>query len=320
VSKNCTTRYQLQRQFTAPGRVNLIGEHTDYNDGFVLPIAIFFRTAVTIKPTQGRRIVLQSKTFPDSAEFNLDDPNPEPRKHWSDYIQGVALMIERRGIHLRGANLEIASDIPLGGGLSSSAAIEISSAMALLANSGATLDRLEIALLSQQAENEFVGARCGIMDQFTSCFGREGHALLLDCRSLAAEYLPVPSEIAIVVCNTMVHHSLATNEYNVRRRQCEEGVAALARFLPRIRALRDVDSQQLANFACKLDVLIYRRCRHVVNEIARTLDAAKALKSNHLTKFGKLMNASHVSLRDDYDVSCAERDIMCEIQTTLPGV
>ncbi len=309
-----------KRKFQAPGRVNLIGEHTDYNDGFVLPIAIPFRTSVTVTPESARKVRLYSGTLSNRAEFDLDDPHPNPSKHWSDYVRGVAVMIQQKGIRLCGANLEITSNLPPGGGLSSSAAIEVSSALAFLANSGASLDLLEIAQLAQKAENEFVGARCGIMDQFTSCFGRKDRALLLDCRSLQAEYLPLPEKVALVVCNTMVHHSLATNEYNLRRSQCEQAVSILSLVVPGIRALRDVSVQQLEQNAGQLDPLLYRRGRHVVYENQRTLDAAQALQSADLKRFGELMVESHRSLRDDYEVSSPELDLMCEIQTQLPGV
>ncbi len=309
-----------RRIFRAPGRVNLIGEHTDYNDGFVLPIAIQYETRVALQPIPERLVHVLSDTYFETAVFDLDDPNPVPRRHWSDYVRGVAIILEREGCLLRGARLQINSNIPVGAGLSSSAAIEVATALAMLANSSLTLEPLKIAQLAQRAENEFVGARCGIMDQFTACHGRRGHALLLDCRSLDVNYLPVPREAALVVCNTMVRHDLASGEYNRRRQQCEEGVAALSKFLPNLHALRDVNAQQLAMFAGKLDEVVYRRCRHVVGENERVQDAAKALQASNLPHFGALMTASHRSLRDDYEVSCSELDTMVEIQLGIPGV
>jgi len=309
-----------RRIFRAPGRVNLIGEHTDYNEGFVLPIAIQYETRVAVESMPERRMHVHSDTYSETAVFDLDDPRPIARRHWSDYVRGVAIMLEQEGCLLRGASLQISSNIPVGAGLSSSAALEVATALAMLGNSSLTLEPLKIAQLAQRAENEFVGARCGIMDQFTACHGRAGHALLLDCRSLDVDYIPTPQEAALVVCNTMVRHDLASGEYNRRRQQCEAGVTALSKFLPDIHALRDVNAQQLAMFAGKLDEVVYRRCRHVVGENERVQDAARALRAGDLPRFGALMKASHRSLRDDYEVSCSELDTMVDIQLGIQGV
>jgi len=310
--------------FRAPGRINLIGEHTDYNSGFVLPVAIQLETRVTVTPIAGRRITVTSTNWNDPVEFDLDDPAPRPHHHWSDYVRGVAIQLDRllasQGHQLCGASLEIASDIPIGAGLSSSAALEVATALALLANSGVSRDLTEVALLCQRAENEFAGARCGIMDQFTSCHGRAGHAILLDCRSLEATYLPLPADVKLVVCNTMVRHGLASNEYNLRREQCETAVRALMHFLPSIQVLRDVSEADLIAHASRLDPLIYRRCRHVITENQRALDAAEALRKGNLRHFGDLMIRSHNSLRDDYEVSCKELDTMVALALELEGV
>jgi galactokinase len=300
--------------FRAPGRVNLIGEHTDYNSGFVLPIAIQLETRVTVMPIDGRRVIVSSTNFNDRFEFDLDDPEPRPRGHWSDYVRGVAIQIERAGGQLRGASLEITSNIPIGAGLSSSAALEVATALALFANSEIAKGLTQVALLCQRAENEFVGARCGIMDQFVSCHGRAGHAILLDCRSLDAAYVPLPQGVSIVVCNTMVRHALASNEYNLRREQCEIGAKAFTR------SLRDVSETDLVGYANALDPLIYRRCRHVITENQRVLDAAEALRVSDVERVGELMVRSHNSLRDDYEVSCKELDTMVALALALPGV
>jgi len=306
--------------FQAPGRVNLIGEHTDYNDGFVLPAAIQLQTRVAITPVPGRQVFIESTAYSDNAEFSLDDPQPVPRKHWSDYVRATAWSLERQGVRLKGARLFIDSNIPPGAGLSSSAALEVATAQALLSNAGVTLAPTEIAKVCHRAENEFIGIRSGIMDQFASCNGRRGHALLLDCRSLEVSYVAVPRDIHLMVCNTMVRHELASGEYNTRRQECEEGVAVLSRFVPGIRALRDVTPEQLARFGAELDPAIHRRCRHVIDENRRVLLAKQALDSGDMGTLGTLLQESHQSLRLDYEVSCRELDVMCELALGVKGV
>lgn len=308
------------RKFRAPGRVNLIGEHTDYNDGFVMPAAIDVSTFVSVWPREDRKLQIRSENFPDEIEFELDQPNPAPRKHWSDYAVGVAVMLERAGYRLRGARLEIRSEVPVGSGLSSSAAVEVATACALAANSELTIDRRELALLCQRAENEFAGARVGIMDQFVSLFGKPQRALLLDCRSLVFKLLPLPDTVNLVICNTMVKHALASSAYNERRAQCEAGVQHLARFLPKVKALRDVTLDELEQFGVDLPEVVYRRCRHVITENARVLAAGEALKQHDLQRFGELMAESHRSLRDDYEVSSEELNVMVELARKVEGV
>ncbi|HEU5459022.1 MAG TPA: galactokinase family protein, partial [Pyrinomonadaceae bacterium] len=202
------------RTFRAPGRVNLIGEHTDYNDGFVMPAAIDFYTWAKVSPLEDRKLQIRSSNFDEVVEVDLDDPNIARRKHWSDYPIGVAVILERSGYRLRGARLEIRGEVPIGSGLSSSAAIEVATACALTAISGIDIDRRDLALLCRRAENEFVGARVGIMDQFVSLFGQEQKALLLDCRSLDFRLLPLPDNVRLIICNTMVKHALASSAYN----------------------------------------------------------------------------------------------------------
>jgi galactokinase len=308
------------RTFRAPGRVNLIGEHTDYNDGFVMPAALDLAVYVRVWPREDRKLEIRSENFADVVEFNLDEPNPAPRHHWSDYAIGVAVTLERAGHRLRGAFLQIRGEVPVGSGLSSSAAVEVATACALTANSDLSIDKRELALLCQRAENEFVGARVGIMDQFTSLFGRAQRALLLDCRSLEYKLLPLPDTVNLVICNTMVKHALASSAYNERRAQCEEGVRHLAQFLPNVKALRDVTITQLEQFGRDLPTVIYRRCRHVITENARVLAAAEALEQHDLLRFGELMAESHRSLRDDYEVSSRELDLMVELARNVEGV
>jgi galactokinase len=308
------------RTFRAPGRVNLIGEHTDYNDGFVMPAAIDLSVFVRIWPREGRKLEIRSEHFDDQIEFDLDNPYPAPRRHWSDYAIGVAVTLERAGYRLRGAHLQIRGEVPVGSGLSSSAAVEVATACALVANSNLTVERRELALLCQKAENEFVGARVGVMDQFTSLFGQAQRALLLDCRSLEFKLLPLPDTVNLVICNTMVKHALASSAYNERREQCEAGVRHLAQYLPNVKALRDVTIEQLKQFGRDLPEVVYRRCRHVITENARVLAAAEALEQHDLHRFGELMAQSHNSLRDDYEVSSRELDLMVELARKEKGV
>jgi len=308
------------RTFRAPGRVNLIGEHTDYNDGFVMPVAIRFSTWIKLFPSSERKIEIYSENFNEQVVFDLDKPQTTARGHWSDYPIGVAAMFLRAGHDLRGARLVIKGEVPIGSGLSSSAALEVATAVALTANSNLEIDRVELAKLCRGAENEFVGARVGIMDQFVSLFGEANKALLLDCRSLDFKLLPLSHNTQLVICNTMVKHELASSAYNERRSQCEEGVAQLRSVMPHITALRDVSSTQLEQHRQRLREVIYRRCRHIVTENGRVLAAGEALEQNDLSRFGKLMNESHQSLRDDYEVSCAELDLMVELAQGVEGV
>jgi len=306
--------------YRAPGRVNLIGEHTDHNEGFVMPAAIDFSTFVAIGARADRKLVVRSENFSETAQIDLDDPPERGRGHWSDYPFGVAVKLEQAGQRLLGANILVRSEIPIGSGLSSSAAIEVATGYALLDFAGADIDRLELAQLCQRAENEFVGMRCGLMDQFIACFGTAGHALMLDCRQLDYRLLALPANVKLVVCNTMVKHELAGSEYNARRADCEEGVRRLRRQLPGISSLRDVTINDLERFGGELDAVVRKRCRHVVSENARVLEAATALEREDLESFGRLMGESHRSLRDDYEVSCAELDLMVEIANHAEGV
>ncbi len=310
------------RLFRAPGRVNLIGEHTDYNDGFVMPAAIDFSCWVAIGPREDRKLSIFSENMNESAEVDLAGTDPElrPSGNWSDYPIGVAVMLARAGYSLGGANLYIRSDVPLGAGLSSSAAIEVSVGYALLQRSGHEVDPVELARLCQRAENEFVGARCGIMDQFTACHGRAGQAIMLDCRSLEYRALQLPETIDMVVCNTMVKHQLAAGEYNERRAECEQAVQRLSSVKPDVRALRDVTSQELEDHRDCLTGTLYRRTRHIVTENERVVSAATALERGDVDALRELMAASHRSLRDDYQVSCSELDVMVEIANRQRGV
>ncbi len=306
--------------FRAPGRVNVIGEHTDYNGGFVMPAALEFYTWVAAAKREDRVLEVYSAHFDETISLSLGKLDDPPRRHWSDFIRGVAAVLQNAGHKLAGANLVIHGDVPLGAGLSSSASLEVAAALALNSVSGIDVPRLELVKLCQKAEHEFVGTRCGIMDQFVAVHGAAGHALMLDCRSLEYELLPLPHDFRLVVCNSMVKHELASGEYNHRRADCEEAVRLLQTHLPAIRALRDVSVADLEAWKRVLPATVYRRCRHVVTENQRVLEAAKALHSNDADRVGHLMRQSHASLRDDYQVSCRELDLLVEMASLRPGV
>jgi len=306
--------------YRAPGRVNLIGEHTDYNDGFVMPAAIGFYCWVAASPRQDHKLVVSSEEFPEQAEVELSSGMLQPSHTWSDYSVGVAVQLQKAGFRLSGANLLVHGEVPMGAGLSSSASIEVATALALAEESGLSIDRPHLARICQQAENDFVGMRCGIMDQFISLHGRANHALMLDCRSLDYELVPIPESVKLVICNTGVKHTLAGGEYNQRREECEEAVRSLQKALPKIRALRDVTMGQLEEHRELLSEVLYKRAKHIVTENGRVLNSVKALRAGDLRQFGKYMAESHVSLRDLFEVSCAELDLMVDLANREPGV
>ncbi len=308
------------RLFRAPGRVNLIGEHTDYNDGFVLPMAIDQQTVAAIAPRPDRKLRCWSLNLDDAIELDLDSLGPGRRQNWADYIEGMAAALKGAGVELKGANIAIQSNVALGGGLSSSAALEICVGKALAAISNSRLDDLSLALAGQTAEHVHVGIQCGIMDQYTSVHATAGHALLLDCRSLDAKPIALNlKDFRIVICNSRVKHSLASSEYNRRREACGRGVDLLRGVLPEIRALRDVAPEDFEKYGSLLPDAIRKCCRHVVSENARTLDAARALETGNILEMGRLMSKSHQSLRDDYLVSCPELDLLVETASAHPG-
>jgi galactokinase len=301
----------------APGRVNLIGEHTDYNDGLVLPLAIDRHCRVEAMRRDDRVLRVRSRERGEEVEVALDGASP--RRSWSDYPVGVAVLLEASGVRLSGADLTIASDVPPGGGLSSSAALEVAVALALLGLAGLELDPIEIARICQRAENEFVGARCGIMDQVASLAARAGHALLLDCRSLEVRHVALPPTVRVVVVDSGVRHALASGEYNQRRHECERALALLAAKREGIRSLRDVTPGDLAEVGRRLPDVLARRCRHVVTENARVEATAGALESGRLDRVGELLSESHTSLARDYEVSCPELDALVRIARDAPG-
>jgi galactokinase len=287
---------------------------------------------VAIAPRSDRRLRVRSTNFAETLEADLPDagaPIARPsgaRTQWIDYVLGVANTLQHHGVPVRGADLLIHGEVPLGAGLSSSAALEVAVALALSSLAGRTLDKVTLAKICQQAENDYVGMRCGIMDQFAAACGRAGHALKIDCRSLAHELVPLDTHtsgvaaVQLVICNTMVRHRLAGGEYNRRREECEQGVRSLQRVLPGIESLRDVTPTQLEAHVTALDPLIYRRCRHIVTENQRVVAAAAALNAGALKKFGQLMRESHQSMQDDYEISCHELDLMVRLAELMDGV
>lgn len=306
--------------FIAPGRVNLIGEHTDYNDGFVLPAAIDSYTWVAAARNAKPVLNVYSAHFCERVQLPLTALNGPPRRHWSDYVRGIAAVLQGGGCVLSGADLMIYSQVPIGAGLSSSASLEVSTALAMLAVADQEVSAQELAKICQRAEQEYAGTRCGIMDQFIAVFGRAGCALLLDCRSLDYETVALPEDVRMVICNSMVKHEHAAGEYNRRRADCEYGVKILQQSMPNVRALRDVGLEDLDRNTNRLSERVNRRCRHVVSENQRVLGAAKALRAGDLGHFGWLLYESHKSLRNDYEVSCAELDLLVELASACEGV
>ena len=299
----------------APGRVNIIGEHTDYNDGFVLPMAIeYYSVMAADRPVDGREVItLRSTLEAEVATIDLTRPVRLAAPKWGNYPRGVVAGFLERGIQPGGLDVLLHSTVPLGSGLSSSAALEVCTATLLEAVTGTTLDPVEKALLCQKAEHDFAGVPCGIMDQFISALGREGHLLLLDCRTRTTELVPMSDpSVALLIINTNVKHELSGGEYAERRAQCEEAARNLG-----VESLRDVTVVQLEAGKSKMSETVYRRARHVIGEIGRTVHAAQCVRQSDWPAVGQLMYASHAALRDDYEVSCEELDVVVEIAEAI---
>jgi galactokinase len=299
----------------APGRVNLIGEHTDYNDGWVMPIAIDYDIRLAIKKRSDRKVRLFSIDFNRDDLFDLDDiGHADSSNGWANYPRGVADVLQKAGYQLSGMDAVITGNVPRGAGLSSSAAMELATATAFRILNGLDISPVKVALLCQKAENEFVGMRCGIMDQFISSLGQSSRALLVDCRSLEYQLVQIPAGVTVLVINSGVSHSLVDSAYNERREQCEAGARALG-----VKALRDISVETFEARQHELPELTARRCRHVVTEDQRVLDGVKALNKGDVATFGKLMNASHQSMRDWFEISTPEIDILVDIQQHIKG-
>ena len=296
-----------------------MGEHTDTSEGYVMPVALDVRTVATLEPkVGGDDAEIISENFQETVRLDLREL-PRPQRHWSDYPVGVLWSLQQRGIACKGFTLRLHGNVPQGAGLSSSASVEVATALALLAHSGVALPMPEVARLCQRAENDFVGAKCGIMDQFISCCGKQDHALLLDCRTLEYELLPLPSTVRLVICNTMVKHSNASGGYNSRRADVDAALQVLRRSNPAILTLRDATEAEMQRHAAEMPAPVLRRCRHVLSENRRTLEAAGALRGGDFARFGSLMLETHASMRDDYEASCAEADLLVELAMQQPG-
>lgn len=306
----------------APGRVNLIGEHTDYNGGFVLPAAIDKEIVFAVGLNGLSKARLLSLDKKEAHQLTLDGGTVQPGKVlWANYLAGVVAQLQRRGVVVPGFDCVFGGNIPMGAGMSSSAAVECGLAFALneLLNLG--LNGLELAQIAQQAEHEFAGVQCGIMDQFASLFGLPGQVVRLNCRSLEHQYFPFDSAAYhLVLCNSGVKHSLASSEYNTRRQECEQGVAVLSHYYPQVLSLRDATLAQLIQHQQELGDVVYRRCRYIVEENQRVEAACQHLAAGDMAAFGRQMYASHAGLRDDYQVSCPELDVLVQIAQANPAV
>lgn len=304
---------------SAPGRVNLIGEHTDYNEGFVLPGAIDKRINIAIAFNDTNAVNVFAQDFNEFFSFSLD--NIQPSKGWTTYILGVTYHIQQKGKELKGVDVCIDGNVPVGGGMSSSAALCSGYGFALNELFGLGFSRLDLAYIGQITEHVFAGVKVGIMDQFASLHGKKGHLIKLDCRSMEYEYIPFDfPDYKIVMVNSMVSHSLASSEYNVRRQQCEEGVEILKKYNPSIKSLRDVTTHQLESHREELPEVVYRRCRYVITEEERLLNACEALRHRDLRAFGELMYTTHQGLSLDYEVSCPELDFLANTAMQLPEI
>lgn len=308
-----------------PGRVNLLGEHVDYNDGFVLPAAIDRAVHLAANPLAGRVVHLHALDLDQSASFNLDalgeklDVNGQALPSWAIYPAGVADVLIKHGLSVQAIEGWFTSDIPMGSGLSSSAAVEVAFASLWQELGGWNMDRVSLARLCQEAENRYVGVNCGLMDQFASANGVEGHALYFDTRNLDFQAVPLPTGSAIIIADSGVRRKLTNSAYNDRRASCEEAVRLLKTRLPGIRALRDVSPEQFAEHGSILPAEVHQRAQHIVEECARVAEAIVLLKAGDAANFGRLMYAGHASLRDLYEVSCPELDTLVAIASTLPG-
>ena len=285
-----------------------------------MPAALDLRTVSTLSPRKDTVVNIYSANFDEQVQFNLRRLPSAPRKHWSDYPAGVLRTLTQRGTTFDGFDMTLAGSVPLGAGLSSSASVEVAVAIAVLAHAGVALPKTEIAKICQSTENNFIGAQSGIMDPLASICGVEDHALLLDCRSLEYEPLPLAADVTLVICNTMVKHALSDGgDYNRRRAEVEQGVRILQSHRPEIRTLRDVTEEELRACEPEMPRHVFLRCLHVVTEDTRVIEAAESLRRHDFSRFGVLMHQAHVSMRDNYAASCAEADTMVELAAKQPG-
>ena len=310
----------LARIFRSPGRVNIIGEHTDYNDGLVMPTNTALYTWLAIAPRGDRQVRMYASRFDESVEISLDDLHATPNGGWQEYPKGVLHVLQERGFDLPGADILITGDIPLGSGLSSSASLETAIGFAMLTCSAHEIDRKQLAVMCREAENDFVGVACGIMDQYVVALCAKDNAMLLDCRTLDYDLVPLSANGKFVIVHSGVAHRHREGGYNIRKEECRMAAALLAARLPQVRALRDVDCTELDRERERLGDRLYRRARHVVTEIDRVRRARSAVADGDLESLGNIMSASHASLRDDFEVSCPEVDRLVEMILTCDAV
>jgi galactokinase len=304
--------------FAAPARVNLIGEHTDYTGGFVMPMAIDFRTVAVVSAREDGRAVFYSANYDEEFGFEIASQTRTPGGSWSDYPAGVLWSLREEGLAVGGFSMSLEGDVPLGAGLSSSASVEVATAMALLGHAGVELPLEKVATLCRRAENEYVGAKSGIMDQFAVAGCVANRAMMLDCRSLEYELLPLPDQVRVVICNSMVKHAVATGEYGERSTEVEAGQAVLQRERG-VKLLRDATLEDLNACRDLMSVASFKRCRHIITENARVGEAREALLRGDMERFGELMVEAHVSVRDDFEASCEEVDVLVSIAMQQAG-
>ena len=306
------------REFAAPARVNLIGEHTDYTGGLVMPMAIDFKTVAVVSAREDGRAVFYSGNYDEEVAVEIASLERTPGGSWSDYPAGVLWSLRKEGVVIGGFNMSLNGNVPLGAGLSSSASVEVATAMALLGHAGVKLPLEKVATICRRAENEYVGAKSGIMDQFAVTGGVENRAMLLDCRSLAYELLPLPDQVRVVICNSMVKHAVATGEYGDRSSEVEAGQAVLQRERPGVKLLRDATLEDLEACRGLMSAASFKRCRHIITENGRVMEAREALLEGDMERFGALMVEAHVSFRDDFAASCEEVDMLVVIAMQQP--
>jgi galactokinase len=303
----------------SPGRINLIGEHTDYNEGFVLPAAIDKYVVMAMGANGTGQCHVYASAFDEHISFDLE--NAHRREGWINYVAGVVYYLRQQGHELSGFDAVLDSNLPVGAGLSSSAAVEGAVGVGLTHLFGLEASRLDLAKAGQLAEHNFAGVKCGIMDQFANLYGKKDHLIRLDCRDLSYQYFPFPfSDHSIVLCHSGVHHALASSQYNLRRQQCEQGVQAISRHFPAVKSLRDVDLDMLDGCRPQLDEEVYKRCRYVIGENQRLWEACRCLADEDLTGLGRLIYASHEGLSTEYEVSCEELDFLVSLARERPEV
>lgn len=306
--------------FSAPGRVNLIGEHTDYNEGFVLPASVDKAIHFAIKPNSTGLFRFYAIDLDESFETSIEKIEPS-KSHWANYLMGVIAQFVKNGKNIPGFDCAFGGDVPLGAGMSSSAAIEVGMAYALNHIFSFSFSKFELVKFAQMAEHEYAGVKCGIMDQFASMYGKANHVIKLDCRSLEYQYFPLDTtNHLLVLVNTGVKHSLATSEYNKRRQECEHGVALLKKYVPTIHSLRDVSLDLIESHKSEFNPITYNRCSYVIEENIRLEKACKALENADFVEFGNLMYGSHYGLKNKYEVSCTELDQLVELTKSIDGV